>query len=153
MTISSDNAPTSVLDCNLFAMRQAARFVTQMYERHMAPVGVTAAQFTILSRLERKPGMTMLELAEAMVMERTTLVRALKPMQRDALISAAPAATGPRVHGFWLTAAGRQRYRQARIAWRAAQAEFESHYGASRAEGLRRELFALTDSSVESNDS
>src|SRR5471032_1857726 len=73
----------SYLDCNCFAIRQAARFVSQLYERHVSQAGVTAAQFTLLAAIHRRPGVTMAELADAMVMERTTLVRALKPLQHD----------------------------------------------------------------------
>ena len=78
----------SYLDCNCFAIRQAARFVSQLYERHVSQAGVTAAQFTLLAAIHRRPGVTMVELADAMVMERTTLVRALKPLQRDGLVTA-----------------------------------------------------------------
>ena len=76
-------------ECNCFALRQASRFVTQLYERHLSPAGLTAAQFTILSRLSRAPGATAAELADDLVMDRTTVVRALKPLQRDALVVAA----------------------------------------------------------------
>jgi dihydroxy-acid dehydratase len=40
--------PLSYDECNCFALRQAARHVTQIYERHLGQVGLTAAQFTIL---------------------------------------------------------------------------------------------------------
>jgi len=131
-------------ECNCFALRQAARYVTQMYERHMASVGLTAAQFTILAKLNRRPGSTMVELAEAMVMDRTTLVRALKPLQRDALIVTEASAQDARSHVFSLTDSGRLKYDAAREAWRAAQKEFESSYGPERARALRAELFSIS---------
>ncbi|MGA7817148.1 MarR family winged helix-turn-helix transcriptional regulator, partial [Caballeronia sp.] len=59
-------------DC--FAIRQAARHISQLYERHLSEVGITPTQFSIVSALDTTPDMTMAELAEAMVMERTTLV-------------------------------------------------------------------------------
>jgi len=68
-------------ECNCFALRQAARRITQIYERHLGEVGVTAAQFTILSKLANQSNVTVLDLSASMVMERTTLLRALKPMQ------------------------------------------------------------------------
>src|SRR3954447_4935417 len=74
------NRPISYDECNCFALRQAARRVTQIYERHLGAVGLTAAQFTILAKLARKPRLPMADLADAMVMERTTLVRAMKPL-------------------------------------------------------------------------
>ena len=57
------------------ALRQAARRVTQIYERHLGEVGLTAAQFTILAKLARTPGLPMVDLADAMVMERTGVSR------------------------------------------------------------------------------
>jgi DNA-binding MarR family transcriptional regulator len=137
--------PLSYDDCNCFAVRQAARYITQLYERHLLPVGLTAAQFTLLAKLSRRAeGWTMAELADAMVMERTTLVRAMKPLQRDGLIVSGTADQGSRAHVFNLSDAGRERYQTARGLWRHAQAEFEKSYGTSRAKALRTELFAVS---------
>ena len=98
----------SYLDCNCFAIRQAARFVSQLYERHVSQAGVTAAQFTLLAAIHRRPGVTMAELADAMVMERTTLVRALKPLQRDGLVTAAQQDASTRAVALSLSDAGKK---------------------------------------------
>lgn len=127
-------------DC--FAIRQAARYVSHIYDRHLARVGLTTTQFSIMSRLKRAP-LTALQLADAMVMERTTLVRAIQPLQRDGLVSA---LSGParRALSIRLTELGAQRLAAAAHPWRAAQEEFERRFGAQRAASLRQELFALT---------
>jgi len=137
-------------DC--FAVRQAARHLSQLYERHLSAAGLTPTQFSILGALGRRAGQTMIELARAMVMERTTLVRALRPLLRDGLIAdaadavdRAEAAGGcARRRRFALTPAGRARLRDANVHWRAAQDEFEHRFGARRAAWLRRELFRVT---------
>lgn len=131
-------------ECNCFALRQAARFVTQLYERHLSEVGVTAAQFTILSRLASRPDATAAELSEDLVMDRTTLVRALKPLQRDALVVSAASEHDTRVLVYRLSAAGLRRYEKAHVLWQDAQAEFEQYIKRDRAKALRAELFALT---------
>lgn len=131
-------------ECNCFALRQAARFVTQLYERHLSQAGVTAAQFTILSRLASRPGATAAELSDDLVMDRTTLVRALKPLQRDALVLAAASEHDTRVFVYRLSASGQRRYEKAYALWQDAQAEFEQHLKRDRAKALRSELFALT---------
>ncbi|QCP52206.1 winged helix-turn-helix transcriptional regulator [Trinickia violacea] len=138
------NRPLSYDECNCFALRQAARYVTQIYERHLAQVGMTAAQFTIMAKLARRPESTMLELSEQMVMDRTTLVRALKPMQRDGLVVAKPSEQDSRLFLLSLSAAGERIFDQAVIAWRAAQDEFEKKFGRARAKALRAELFSMT---------
>jgi DNA-binding MarR family transcriptional regulator len=138
------NRPLSYDECTCFALRQAARHVTQIYERHLDQVGLTAAQFTILARLARTPNLTMLDLADAMVMERTTLVRAMKPLQRDGLVVAEAAEHDGRTFLFSLTKQGEATFDQAAIAWRAAQDEFEEKFGPARAKALRAELFNIT---------
>ncbi|TKC88397.1 winged helix-turn-helix transcriptional regulator [Trinickia terrae] len=138
------NRPLSYDECNCFALRQAARFVTQIYERHLGQVGMTAAQFTIMAKLARKPESTMLELADGMVMDRTTLVRALKPMQRDGYVVAQPSEQDSRTFLLSLSPEGEKVFDEAVVAWRAAQDEFEKKFGRSRAKSLRAELFSMT---------
>ena len=131
-------------DCNCFALRQAARYITQIYERHLGQVGLTAAQFTILARLARTPDATVIDLAEAMVMERTTLVRALKPLQRDGLVVSELSRRDGRAYVFRLSKSGERAFDQAAVAWGNAQDEFESKVGPERARSLRAELFYMT---------
>jgi DNA-binding MarR family transcriptional regulator len=138
------NRPLSYDECNCFALRQAARHVTQIYERHLGGVGLTAAQFTILAKLARTPNLPMAELADAMVMERTTLVRAMKPLQRDGLVLAEAADHDNRTLLFSLTEQGETTFDRAAVAWRAAQEEFEKQFGRARARTLRAELFSIT---------
>jgi DNA-binding MarR family transcriptional regulator len=140
------DSPTTYDECNLLAIRRAARYITQLYERHLSSIGMTAAQFSIMAKLARRPHQTMMELAQAMVMERTTLVRALKPLQRDGLIQTEPSEHDVRTHVFSLTKAGQRALSEANRGWQAAQEEFETKFGRARAAALRRELFALTES-------
>jgi DNA-binding MarR family transcriptional regulator len=132
------------LDCNCFAIRQAARFVSQLYERHVSQAGVTAAQFTLLAAIHQRPGTTMAELADAMVMERTTLVRALKPLQRDGLVTAEQQDAGTRAVALILSEAGGKTLGEAALRWKDAQKEFERKFGQERAGELRKTLLELT---------
>lgn len=130
--------------CNCFAVRQAARQVTKLYERHLGKAELTSAQFAILVALGDQGRMTMLELAKALVMERTTLLRAMKPMQRDALIGSASSEADPRQLLFHLSAAGERRLKTAMPLWTRAQQEFESGIGVGEAARLRNTLLALS---------
>jgi DNA-binding MarR family transcriptional regulator len=138
------NRPLSYEECNCFALRQAARYVTQIYERHIGRVGLTAAQFTILAKLARTPDSTMLDLADAMVMDRTTLVRALKPLQRDGFVVAEISEHDGRSLMFSLSPSGESVLEQAVVAWHEAQEEFEKKFGRARAKALRAQLFNIT---------
>ena len=135
---------STYLDCNCFAIRQAARFVSQLYERHVSQAGVTAAQFTLLAAIHKRPGTTMAELADAMVMERTTLVRALKPLQRDGLVTAEQQDAGTRAVALNLSEAGGKTLGEAALRWKDAQKEFEQKFGQGRAGELRKTLLELT---------
>jgi DNA-binding MarR family transcriptional regulator len=132
-------------ECYCFALRQASRHITQLYEHRLAQSGLTAAQFTILAKLARHPGITALDLADSMVMDRTTLVRALKPLQRDGYVGQMAAEHDARSHVFSLTQKGEHKLKEASSAWRTAQDEFETQFGKGRAASLRQELFNLTE--------
>lgn len=129
--------------CNCFAVRQAARQVTRLYERHLAQAQLTSAQFSILAVLGAEGRMTMLELARVLVMDRTTLLRALKPLQRDELVRSTSSEADPRQLVFYLSPAGERRLKQAEPLWRKAQEEFESGMGAREAARLREALLTL----------
>ena len=129
-------------DC--FAIRQAARHISQLYERHLSEADVTPTQFSILTALRDGANLTMVELAQAMVMDRTTLVRALRPLLRNGLIADEPDGQGTRRLQLVLTACGHARLAEAMGHWLAAQNEFERKFGPQQAAMLRLELFRLT---------
>jgi DNA-binding MarR family transcriptional regulator len=129
--------------CNCFAVRQAARHVTKLYERHLAGAELTSAQFSILEILGEAKQMTMAQLASLLVMDRTTLLRAIKPLQRDDFVNSRAGDDDPRQLVFFLTPAGERKLKQARPLWAKAQEEFEAEVGVREAAQLRRSLLAL----------
>src|SRR5262249_5957290 len=68
-------------ECNCFAVRSAARHVSQYYDRYLATAGLRTTQFSILAKLKRLGPLTINELARQMVMDRTTLGRNIKPLE------------------------------------------------------------------------
>jgi DNA-binding MarR family transcriptional regulator len=126
--------------CNCFTVRQAARRITRLYEKHLAAVQLTSAQFSILVLLGEQPQMTMNVLAAQMGMDRTTLLRAIKPLQREQLLLSQRSSEDPRQLLFSLSAAGKRKLEAGTPLWEAAQAEFEAQVGAARAARLRRDL-------------
>ena len=129
--------------CNCFAARQAARHLTKQYERHLSGAQLTSAQFSILVVLEEAGQMTMNELAKAMGMDRTTLLRAIKPLQREDLLVSKPSDDDVRRLVFSLSVAGARRLKKAMVLWSKAQHELEAVIGSGEAARLRRDLFAL----------
>ncbi len=138
----ADN-PLSPEECNCFALRAAARHVTQFYDQVLAPTGLRTTQFSILAKLKRKGPLTINALAQDMVMDRTTLGRNILPLERDELIRIEPAASDRRAKELHLTKAGEKRLEAARKRWSVAQARFEDNFGAMRAADLRTSLRAV----------
>ena len=122
--------------CKCLAVRQAARRVSQYYEQQLAPLGLTASQYSILARLARLGAMTINQLAEAMVMDRTTTGRAVRPLEREGLVRIGAAEDG-RKRVLTLTPMGKKRFAAALEAWRQAQAGFEQAFGPEAAKNLR----------------
>jgi DNA-binding MarR family transcriptional regulator len=138
---------TSALDqCNCFATRQAARHITKHYERHLSAAHVTNTQFSVLVILNDNPGIAMNELASALVMDRTSLVRVIKPMQRDGWLSTTPDVKDGRKFLLSLTPAGKAKVEEATPLWEKAQQEFEVQVGSGRAGQWRRDFHAMTQS-------
>jgi DNA-binding MarR family transcriptional regulator len=130
-------------NCNCFAIRSAARHVTQLYDHFLAPMGLRVTQFSILAKLKRRGALTINALADHMVMDRTTLGRAIKPLERDGLIRIGPAPSDRRAKQLHLTKAGEKRLQASLQAWAKAQARFEAGFGAKRAGELRTLLRAV----------
>jgi DNA-binding MarR family transcriptional regulator len=137
--MSSDSESGPQL-CNCLALRQAARQVTQLYDRHLAAAGLRTTQFSVLVNLRRLGPMTINRLAAEMVIDRTTLGRNILPLEREGLIAIKQGATDKRRKELALTPAGTDRLRRAAKLWANAQAQFETQFGVERAAGLRAEL-------------
>ena len=126
--------------CNCLAMRKAARHVSQLYDRCLAPAGLRVTQFSLLARLHRLGPRTVGELAADLVLDRTTLTRNLRPLERDGLVAAVADPGDRRRHALSLTEAGAGRLRAAWALWAEAQARFERAYGGPEAADLRHVL-------------
>ena len=73
--------------CCCFNMRKVTRSVTQYFDRFLEPSGIRATQFTLLVALYSTKGKTLTEIAESLVMDRTTLTRNLKPLEKSGFIT------------------------------------------------------------------
>src|SRR5512132_4351832 len=122
--------------CNCLALRQAARHISQIYDSYLASEGLRTTQFSILAKLNRLGPLSINELAKSMVMDRTTLGRAIRPLERDKLLTIEAGEDG-RTRSLRLTARGEARLKVASAKWREAQKKFEMTFGARDAAELR----------------
>jgi DNA-binding MarR family transcriptional regulator len=111
--------------CMVLNTRMAARAITRRADRKLKVFGISSAQFTILGTMAKHPGRSVTEMAEAIAMDRTTLSRNLKLLERKGLVSTAPAERGNGRIGA-ITVAGRKVIEDVRPEWRKAQAELRA---------------------------
>jgi len=107
-------------NCVCFNLRWATRVMTNFFDAELRRHGIRATQSAILLALKAKESWTMADLSEALGIERTTLVRNLRPLQRDGLVTADGGGRGGRVD-LAITTKGRRQIEKVMPAWRAAQ--------------------------------
>lgn len=133
------------IPCNAFTARHASRHLSQFYERMIIGSGIHAPQLSILTIIKYKGPLTVLELAGELAMDRTTLARSLRPLERDGIISIASGEKDRRSKIIKVTTQGEKKLDAAIRMWSQAQEEFESRFGIERAARLREELRAAAD--------
>lgn len=139
--------PAPASPCHCIALRQASRRLTQHYDQHLAPTGLRTSQYGLLRGLARLGPISINTFAEIMVMDRTTMGRALRPLTRDGFVAVGPGPDG-RTRSLTVTVAGRKRMDEALPLWERAQRAFEASYGAGPAADLRRAALNLARSEI-----
>jgi DNA-binding MarR family transcriptional regulator len=116
--------------------------MSRLYGSHLAPAGLSVSQYSILGLLEMHGRLKITELADMLIMERTSLVRALKPLQASGWVVAERSESG-RALDVTLSPSGLEKVTEAKPLWAAAQAAFEGEVGRDRAIRLRDEILEL----------
>ena len=73
-------------DCACASLRRAARVVTRLYDDALKPTGLRVTQFGLLSNLMALGSSTLTQLADAMVVDHTTLTRNLDLLEARGLV-------------------------------------------------------------------
>ena len=144
----TSRAPSNDPLCNCLALRQASRYVTGMYDQALSEAGLRVTQFSILYTLLGLGPMTVNQMSTQLVMDRTTLTRNLKPLERDALVTTGPSEHDKRERVIGLTPAGKAKVKAVLPLWRRAQQTFERNFGSERAVELRALLRAVVETGI-----
>src|SRR3954451_5961430 len=95
--------------CAMSRVRQASRVITQRYDQALAPLGVRATQFSVLVAAGASDGRASIgDLARILVMDRTTLTRAVAGLEPDHLVAVGAAKADARRKVVRLSARGHQ---------------------------------------------
>ncbi|WP_415919008.1 MarR family winged helix-turn-helix transcriptional regulator [Tateyamaria sp. SN6-1] len=131
--------------CACQALRQAARKVSRRYDAALRPVHLSAGQFTTLAALLRPDPVSISILAEQLGMDRTTLTRDLKPLERRELVTSQSGTEDARVRQVALTNAGRDLLMEAIPLWEVAQRQTKKEMSDVDWRELRNDLILLTE--------
>jgi DNA-binding MarR family transcriptional regulator len=125
--------------CNCALLRKASRRLSQLYDSILAPSGLRSTQCAILAEIDRRQEdfATMRELADALVLDQSTVGQNLRPLEREGLVSLAQDGADRRRRLVKLTKKGRSRLAAAFPLWQEAQRHFENSFGTQQAADLR----------------
>lgn len=129
--------------CSCFGLRKATRAVTQFYDHALSSVGIRSTQFNLLVTMAAVSARTLTEMASVLVMDRTTLTRNLKPLEKLGFIHTVP-PRDKRSKGYALTAEGSAILQKAIPLWQHTQTRIRDGLGEERFQKLAHELEALT---------
>lgn len=90
-----------------FLLRRAHQLSAAIFERECEGIGLTPAQYSVLSALQAKPGQDQSSLARALGFDKVTILRVLHGMEKRDLVSRQRLPTDRRSVSLSLTAQGK----------------------------------------------
>jgi DNA-binding MarR family transcriptional regulator len=134
-----------VRDCCLcLHVQRAARALARRFDDAMRPLDLTNGQFSLMMALNRPKPPAMTAVAALLVVDRTTLTAALKPLQRRRLIKVTIDPADRRSRLMALTQNGRRLLARAVPVWERTHRKVEGLLPDGDPDGLRNNLRALS---------
>ena len=129
--------------CHCINLRRTTNIVSELYDQYLEPVGLTVNQFSLIINLYYLESGSVTDLAKRVGLERTTLVRTLKPLLDRGFIEDLSVA-GKRNRKLRLTELGKKALENGKPLWDKAQKEIERRIGKEKIE-LLYEIMALLE--------
>jgi DNA-binding MarR family transcriptional regulator len=123
-------------------LRRAGRAVAQLYDQFLAPSDLQITQFNVLAACAALGPVPISTLADPLVVDRTTLLRRLKPLKTRGLIRVTK-GKDRRVHIVALRKKGYETLNKALPLWQDAQSQMMEGFGRKRLDKLLQELRAI----------
>jgi DNA-binding MarR family transcriptional regulator len=129
-------------ECPAIRVRQASRALTRVYDDALRPVGLQMSQFSVLIAIASASGAggTISVLAGALLMDRTTLTRNLRPLERSGLVRVTRAPGDARARQVVLTHRGEKMIELAYPLWEAALVRVRRVLGVRKLQSLNAQL-------------
>ena len=130
-------------DCVCARVRKASRAMTAIYDRFLGPADLRVTQFSLLNNIKRLEQATITTLSERMLMDKTTLARNVRLLEKKGLIRI---KTGKdrRFKEISVTKKGADSLAMARPLWVQAQKYVVTSMGKNRMDQLIADLSTLS---------
>ena len=114
--------------CLCIDLRSAAQRLTQAYDQALLPAGITVTQFSQLHLIRTLEGPTLTQLSDASQLDRSTLGRNIRVLEKQGLVRTQPGADA-RTRTVHLTSEGDRTFQRAVPLWYGAQSELLNRLG------------------------
>jgi len=125
--------------CVCFNIRKASRAITKIYDDMFREINLSAPQAAVLNALRVLGPLTVLEIADALATDRTTLTRNLKPLERDGYIKI-QIGQDRRSRVIVVTNKGKKASEQTMLIFQHFQSKVDSSIGKDKIDKLCRDL-------------
>ncbi|WP_159952131.1 MarR family transcriptional regulator [Rhizobium sp. 18065] len=116
--------------CYCITLRKASRRLTSIYDEAMAPLGVNISQFSQLRNIKRAQPVSLTDLAKRLELDRSTVGRNTKLLERMGLVSSEP-GEDLRENALVLTEQGEKLVEDGAPLWDEVQERLEQKLGTS----------------------
>ncbi len=123
-------------------VRQASRFLTGVFDEAFRPLGIQASQGHLLVTIATfgEKGATISAIADALIMDRTTLTRNVRPLEKAGLVRVARSPDDARSRIVVLTHAGERTIGKMPHVWGNAMDRLQESLGTTNVRSLRKQL-------------
>jgi DNA-binding MarR family transcriptional regulator len=91
-----------------YMLSDVARLIRTIFDRRVRNLGLTRAQWLVLTRLYRRPGASQTELADMLEIDRASAGRMIDRMEKNGWVERRPDGADRRVNRLYLTADARK---------------------------------------------
>lgn len=130
-----------------FVFGRATRRISRIYNRHLTKVSLTVGQYGALTAIAHSGPTILRDLAEELVIERSAMLRAVRPLISAGLLSSAPDPPHRKRLLYQLTDEGRDCLRSAAKSVHDAEREIEARFQHAHIERIRDALLPVADGS------
>lgn len=102
-----------------YVLSDIARLIRTVFDRRVRDIGLTRAQWLVLTRLYRRPGASQTELADMLEIDRASAGRMIDRMQKNGWVERRADSEDRRINRLYLTADARRAHKDM---WAVAEA-------------------------------